>query len=95
MKIKGTCGNCGREVLPEQIFEAGGHCPWCGREFNKDYTSMLIQSLAQAESAGGAFQEALEQIAEIDDLNLDLDEEAILEPLREALRSMRKRRSRV
>lgn len=95
MKIKGTCRNCGRDMLVQQIVDAGGHCPWCGRAFNRDYTSILVKSLQQAEESGDRFQDALEQIAEIEDLGLSLDPESMVAPLREALRTMRRRRARV
>ncbi len=95
MKIKGTCQNCGREVLVQQIAEAGGHCPWCGIAFNKDYTSMIVRALAQAEESGDRLQDALEQVADIEDLGLSLDAESVVGPLREALRAMRRRRAGV
>lgn len=95
MKIKGTCLNCGREVLVQQIVDAGGHCPWCGIAFNKDYTPILVRSLVQAEEAGTRFQDALEQVSEMEGLQLTLDPESVVGPVREALRTMRRRRARV
>ncbi len=95
MKIKGTCLNCGREVLVQQIVDSGGHCPWCGRAFNKDYTSMIVKALQQAEEGGDRFQDALEALAEIEGLGLQLDVESIVGSLREALRTMRRNRTRV
>ncbi len=95
MRIKGTCLNCGREVLVQQIVDAGGHCPWCGIAFNKDYTSMIVKALQQAEESGERFHGALEQVADIEDLGLTLDDESVVGPLREALRTMRRRHARV
>lgn len=95
MKIRGTCANCGREFLPEQVIDAGGHCPWCGKAFNRDYTSLLVQALRQADLAGDALEAALKDIASIDELAMDVDEESILEPLRDALAAVRRRRARV
>jgi hypothetical protein len=95
VKIRGTCANCGREFLPEQVVAAGGHCPWCGKAFNRDYTAMLVEHLGRADRAGDALQDSLEQIAGIDDLAMEIDEESVLEPLREALRAIERRRSRV
>ena len=94
MKIKGTCLNCGREVLVQQIVDAGGHCPWCSVAFNRDYTSMLVKGLVRAEETGNQFQDVLEQVGDIEGLGLALDTESIVAPLREALRSMRKHRTR-
>jgi hypothetical protein len=95
VKIRGTCTNCGREFLPEQVIDAGGHCPWCGKAFNRDYTALLVQALRQADHAGEALEAALKDMASIDELAMDVDEESVLEPLRDALRAVRRRRARV
>ena len=95
MRIQGTCRNCGRELFPQSVIDAGGHCPWCGIALNRDYASLIVAALRQAEESGQALQDALEQIATIEDLQFDLDEETVLEPLRDALGRMRRRRSRV
>lgn len=95
MRLKGTCLNCGRDVLVQQIVDAGGHCPWCGIAFNKDYTAIVVRELVRAEATGDQFQDALEQIAEIEGLRLSIDPESVVEPLRDPLRAMRRRRSRV
>ena len=93
MRIRGTCTNCGREFVQEQLEETGGHCPWCGKPFSKDYTSLVMQALRQADEAGDALEGALKELASVDP-SIELDEEAVLGPIREALRSLR-RRSRV
>jgi transposase-like protein len=95
VRIRGTCTNCGREFLPEQVIGAGGHCPWCGKAFNRDYTALLVQALRQADRAGNVLEDALKDIASIEDLAMDIDEDSILESLREALRAIRARRARV
>ena len=95
MKIKAVCRNCGREVSPQLIADAGGHCPWCGRAFNANYTSLLVRSLTEAEAAGTRLEDALEQIAEMDEPGLDIDEESVLQALRDAMGSIRKRGARV
>lgn len=94
MKIKGTCTRCGREFLAQQVVEAHGHCPWCGQAFNRDYTAVLANALREAQQAGGALQGALEQIAGMS-LALDLDEDSIVGPVRDAVRSAKRRRARV
>jgi transposase-like protein len=95
VRIRGTCTNCGREFLPEQVIGAGGHCPWCGKAFNRDYTSLLVQALRQADQAGEDLEAALKDIASIEELAMDIDEDSVLEPLRQALRTLRRRRARV
>jgi hypothetical protein len=95
VKIKGTCRNCGRELFPRQMADAGGHCPWCGQAFNRDYTSLLVRSLENAQEHGNRLQDALENVADMEDPGLDLDEESVLQPLRDALRRIRRRGARV
>lgn len=95
MRIRGTCTNCGREFMPDQVIESGGHCPWCGKAFNRDYTSLLVQALRQADEAGDALEAALKDIAALEDVAMEIDEPSVLEPLREALRALRRRRTRV
>jgi hypothetical protein len=95
VKIRGTCANCGREFLPEQVIGSGGHCPWCGKAFNRDYTALLVQALQQADRAGEVLEDALKDIASVEELAMDIDEESVLEPLREALEAIRRRRARV
>ncbi len=93
MKIKGTCAHCGRDLLAEQVAGARGHCPWCGAAFTRDYTANLARALQQAEVAGEALRDALETIADIEPA-LELDEDSVLEPLREMLHSQRRRHAR-
>jgi len=94
MKIKGTCARCGREFLAQQVVEAHGHCPWCGQAFNRDYTAVLTQALQEAELAGNRLQDALQQIAGLE-LAMELDDETVLGPIRDELRTARRKRSRV
>jgi hypothetical protein len=90
MRIKGTCTNCGREFMPEQVVAAGGHCPWCGKAFDRDYTALLLQALQQAQRAGDELEAALDQIADLEALAMQIDEESVLQPLRDALRRIRR-----
>jgi hypothetical protein len=46
-----------------QILDTGGHCPWDGKAFSKDYTAILAEALQTAENAGGVLENALEKIA--------------------------------
>jgi hypothetical protein len=62
VKIKVIHTVCGREILLRQILETGGHCPWDGLAFNKDYTALLAEVLERAEEAGSVLENALEKI---------------------------------
>ena len=74
MKLKVVHTECGREVLVRQILETGGHCPWDGKPFSKDYTAILAEALETAENAGGVLENALEKIADMEPaMNIDRD----------------------
>jgi hypothetical protein len=63
VKIRVVHTECGREVMVQQILDTGGHCPWDGKPFNKDYTAVLAEALEAAEGAGSLLENALEKIA--------------------------------
>jgi flagellar motor component MotA len=65
VKIKVIHAECGREALVRQILDMGGHCPWDGKPYNKDYTAVLAEALEGAEEAGNVLENALEKIAEM------------------------------
>jgi hypothetical protein len=80
VKIKVVHDECGREVLVRQILETGGHCPWDGKAFNKDYTAILAEALEAAENHGGVLENALEKIADMNPA-MTLDRDSILGPI--------------
>ena len=84
MKIKFVHHLCGREVLVQQALETGGHCPWDGKPFNKDYTAILTEALETAENAGGILENALEKIASMEP-SFTFARSTIVEPLTEQL----------
>jgi hypothetical protein len=63
VKLKVIHDECGRQVMVQQILETGGHCPWDGKPFNKDYNANLAGALETAEGAGHILENALEEIA--------------------------------
>src|SRR2546428_10047492 len=87
VKIKGTCGHCGRDLYAEQVIEGGGRCPWCGRSLQPDYAVVLVDALRDAESAGSTLENALEKIADMRP-KLELDVESIFGRLRDHLRRL-------
>lgn len=89
MKIRGTCLMCGRDFLVQQILDSQGHCPWCGRPFQPDYTAVLAEALQQAEAAGGSLENALEKIAGMEPA-LVLDEESVLGQAKAHLEHLRR-----
>lgn len=93
MIIKGTCGHCGREAQGDQIMQSGGHCPWCGKAFTRDYTANLVSALREADAAGDALEGALEKIAGMEPA-FEIDPESVLGPLRSSLETLHRRRVR-
>ena len=77
MKIKVFHTLCGREVLVRQILQTGGHCPWDGKPFSKDYTAVLAEALEAAESAGNVLENALEKIAGMEPA-MTIDRDSVL-----------------
>ncbi len=80
MKIKVVHTLCGRDVLVQQILDTGGHCPWDGKPFEKDYTALLTEALATAEEAGTMLESALETLAGMDPA-MRFDESTLIGPL--------------
>jgi hypothetical protein len=91
VKIKFVHHLCGREVLVQQVRETGGHCPWDGKPFSRDYTAILAESLEAAENAGGVLENALEKIASMDP-DITFDRRTIIEPLTEQLERLEPKR---
>ena len=74
MKIKVFHTECGREALVRQVLDTGGHCPWDGRAYSKDYTANLAEALEAAEAAGSALERALDKIVGTSpELRVDLE----------------------
>ena len=80
MKIKFVHHVCGREVLVRQVLQTGGHCPWDGKPFSRDYTALIAEALEAAENAGGVLENALEKIASMEP-DITFDRETIIQPL--------------
>ena len=84
MKIKVVHSECGREALVQQVIDSGGHCPWDGKPYSKDYTANLAEALEAAEAAGSALERALDRIVGTSPA-LRLEPESVLASVREKL----------
>jgi hypothetical protein len=80
VKIKVIHDECGREILIRQILDTGGHCPWDGKPFSRDYTAILAEALEAAENAGGVLENALEKIVDMRPA-MTIDRDSIIGPL--------------
>lgn len=65
MKIKATCNYCDKELYLEQAVAAGGHCPWCGETFQKDYAVVLIDAIKAVEGSAQGLEDALGKMVEL------------------------------
>jgi predicted amidophosphoribosyltransferase len=77
VKIRGTCQNCGRDFLTQQVLANGGHCWSCGKPYQPHYTAVFAEALLQAESAGSAMEAALEKLAGMEPAMV-LDDDTVL-----------------
>jgi hypothetical protein len=93
VKLKVFHTVCGRQILVRQILDTGGHCPWDGMPFNKDYTAVLAEALEAAENAGGVLENALEKIAGMGPA-MTIDRESILGGIEEQLEQLNGSRRR-
>lgn len=91
MKIKLFHTECGREVLVQQVLQTGGHCPWDGKPFNKDYTAVLAEALETAASAGNVLENALEKIVGMDP-SFIIDADSVLGEIRVQIDTLNERR---
>ena len=84
MKIEGTCRECGREVMGDQMIQGGGECPWCGTPFSADYTLVFVEAIRDAQDAGTRLERSLEALADVAP-NVRIDETSVLGEIRRSL----------
>jgi len=87
VKLKVVHTECGREILVRQILDTGGHCPWDGKPFNKDYTAILAEALETAENAGGVLENALEKIADMEPA-MTIDRDSVLRGIEQQINQL-------
>lgn len=90
MKIKVLHRECGRQILVRQILETGGHCPWDGKPFSKDYTAVLAEAFGAAENAGSVLENALEKIAGMNPA-VSIEKDSVVGPLAEHIDRLNRR----
>ena len=62
MKIEATCDTCERTFLLTQIgpeSDAPGRCPFCGARFARHYSTVLAETVREAEDAAQRFTSIL------------------------------------
>jgi transposase-like protein len=88
MKIEARCNTCERTFLLSQIgpeSDAPGRCPFCGARFGRHYTTMLPQSVTEAERAATLLVHTLGRLQAIE-TGFDIDLEGFLADLGRAVR---------
>ncbi len=87
MSLGGRCGNCGREVLLDQLIQPGEgfRCPFCGFAFAPGYATIAPGVSAQVMVAHAALVKSLAELHSMIADRLRLDPAAILDPVRDAL----------
>ena len=88
MKIRGTCQNCGRDFLTQQVLANGGHCWNCGKPYQPHYTAVFAEAIEQAEMAGSMLEGALERLAGMEPA-IVIDEDTVLPALQAHLATIR------
>jgi len=88
VKIRGTCQNCGRDFLTQQVLANGGHCWNCGKPYQPHYTAVFAEAIEQAELAGTSLEAALERLAGMEPAMV-LDEDIVLAGLKAHLAAIR------
>ena len=89
MKIEGTCNTCGRTFLLSQIglsSDAPGRCPFCGAHFARHYTTLLPETVEEAEAAASHFVSAVNKLQSLQ-TGFHIDFEGLLRMLQEQVRS--------
>ncbi len=77
MKIEATCDTCERTFLLSQIgpdSDAPGRCPFCGARFARHYSTVLVDTVREAEEAARRFVTVLARLQAIEtgfDVHID------------------------
>lgn len=88
MKIQATCNTCGRRFLLSQIgpeSDTPGRCPFCGTRFASQYSTILVDSVRDAEVAAAAFVRGLGRLQGME-TGFELDIEGLLTAVEEQVR---------
>jgi hypothetical protein len=88
MKLMGTCDQCHRDFLLEQLIQpvASARCPWCGSGLARHYTMLLPRLIRETERAGKQLTSAL-SLLNGDWFGFELNGRSVLGQVEDALRS--------
>lgn len=89
MKIEATCDTCERTFLLSQIgpdSDAPGRCPFCGARFARHYSTVLTETVREAENAAQRFASILGRLQSME-TGFDVHFERMLRSLEENVRT--------
>jgi DNA-directed RNA polymerase subunit RPC12/RpoP len=89
MKIEAKCNTCGRTFQLSQIghgSDAPGRCPFCGAHFARHYTTLLPESVEEAEASAAHFITAINKLQSLQ-TGFQIDFEGLLKMLQEQVRA--------
>jgi uncharacterized protein (DUF983 family) len=87
VSLTARCGNCGRELLLDQLLEPseGFRCPFCGFAFAPSYATVAPAVAARLVATHQVLADSLGELQSMVDGRLLLDRAAIVGPVDEAL----------
>lgn len=88
MKIEATCDTCERTFLLSQIgpdSDAPGRCPFCGARFARHYSTVLAETVREAENAAQRFESVLGRLKSIE-TGFDIHFDRMLRSLEDSVR---------
>lgn len=95
LKIEAKCQTCDRVFLLTQIgpeSDAPGRCPFCGARFGRHYTTLLVESVDEAEAAVRRFVSALGRLQGME-TGFDVDIEGVLREVEMQVRARETRKA--
>jgi hypothetical protein len=87
LKIMGRCRNCGRDFPIDLLIQdprRAGHCPFCDVVIDQQYGALFVEALEQLQRVGTIMTATLKKVESFGP-NLEIDQESVLGPIREAL----------
>lgn len=88
MKIEATCDTCERTFLLSQIgpdSDAPGRCPFCGARFARHYSTVLAETVRDAEDAALRLSSVLGRLQSME-TGFDIHFERMLRSLQDSVR---------
>lgn len=89
MRIEATCDTCERTFLLRQIgpdSDAPGRCPFCGARFARHYSTVLAETVSEAEDAAQRFSAILGRLQSME-TGFDIHFERMLKSLDDSVRA--------